>query len=62
MLNPAAGQPRAYPRLAAAGRRSFPIKIGNETIGAIGVGDAPGGHLNEQCAVAALYKFKDQLK
>ena len=27
-----------------------------------GVGDAPGGHLDEQCAVAALYKFKDQLK
>lgn len=39
-----------------------PVKIGNETLGAIGVGGAPGGHLDEQCAVAALDKFKDQLK
>ena len=40
----------------------FPIKIGNETIGAIGVDGAPAGHLDEQCAVAALDKFKDLLK
>jgi uncharacterized protein GlcG (DUF336 family) len=39
-----------------------PIKVGAETIGAVGVGGAPGGHLDEQCAVAALDKFKDQLK
>ena len=39
-----------------------PIKVGNETIGAVGVGGAPGGHLDEQCGVAALDKFKDQLK
>lgn len=40
----------------------FPIKIGNETIGAIGVDGAPAGHLDEQCEVAALDKFKDLLK
>jgi uncharacterized protein GlcG (DUF336 family) len=39
-----------------------PVKVGNEVIGAVGVGGAPGGHLDEQCAVAAIDKFKDQLK
>ena len=39
-----------------------PIKVGNDVIGAVGVGGAPGGHLDEQCAVAALDKFKDLLK
>lgn len=33
-----------------------PIKAGNEVIGALGVGGAPGGHLDEQCANAALDK------
>jgi uncharacterized protein GlcG (DUF336 family) len=39
-----------------------PIKVGNETIGAVGVGGAPGGHLDEQCAVAAIAKVQEQLK
>ena len=39
-----------------------PIKVGNETIGAVGVGGAPGGNLDEQCAVAALEQVKEQLK
>jgi uncharacterized protein GlcG (DUF336 family) len=39
-----------------------PVKVGNEVIGAVGVGGAPGGHLDEQCAMAALEKVKDQLK
>lgn len=39
-----------------------PVKVGNETIGAVGVGGAPGGQLDEACAVAALDKIKDQLK
>ena len=39
-----------------------PVKAGNEVIGAIGIGGAPGGHLDEQCALAALDKVKDQLK
>ncbi|MEO8858302.1 MAG: heme-binding protein [Burkholderiaceae bacterium] len=39
-----------------------PIKVGNEVIGAVGVGGAPGGHLDEQCAMAALDKVKDLLK
>lgn len=39
-----------------------PVKVGNEVIGAVGVGGAPGGNLDEQCAMAALEKVKDQLK
>jgi uncharacterized protein GlcG (DUF336 family) len=39
-----------------------PIKVGTETIGAVGVGGAPGGHLDEQCAMAALEKVKAQLQ
>lgn len=39
-----------------------PIKIGNDVIGVVGVGGAPGGHLDEQCAMVALDTVKDQLK
>ena len=35
-----------------------PVKVGNEVIGAVGVGGAPGGHLDEQCANAALEQVK----
>lgn len=38
------------------------VKVGNETIGGVGIGGAPGGHLDEQCAMAALDKVKDLLK
>jgi uncharacterized protein GlcG (DUF336 family) len=39
-----------------------PIKVGTDTIGAVGVGGAPSGALDEQCASTALDKVKDQLK
>lgn len=39
-----------------------PVKVGNEVIGAVGVGGAPGGHLDEQCALAALDKVKGLLQ
>lgn len=39
-----------------------PVKVGNEVIGAVGIGGAPAGNLDEQCAVAALDKVKDLLK
>lgn len=39
-----------------------PVRAGGEVIGAIGVGGAPGGHLDEQCAVAALEQAKDLLQ
>jgi uncharacterized protein GlcG (DUF336 family) len=39
-----------------------PVRVGNDVIGAVGVGGAPGGHLDEQCALAALDKVKESLK
>jgi uncharacterized protein GlcG (DUF336 family) len=39
-----------------------PIKAGDVTIGAIGVGGAPGGNLDEACAAAAIEKAAGQLK
>ena len=39
-----------------------PVRVGQEVIGAVGVGGAPGGHLDEQCALAAIDKVKDLLK
>lgn len=40
----------------------MPIRIGDEVIGAIGVGGAPGGHLDDQCAQAGIDKISDRLK
>ena len=39
-----------------------PVRVGNEVIGAVGVGGAPGGHLDEQCAMAAIAQVADLLK
>lgn len=39
-----------------------PVKAGDEVIGGIGVGGAPGGFLDEQCAMAALDKFVEVLR
>jgi len=38
-----------------------PVKSGNEVIGAVGVGGAPGGNLDDQCANTALEKVKGLL-
>lgn len=40
----------------------LPIGVGNDVIGGIGVGGAPGGHLDEACAQAGLDKIKDRLQ
>ncbi len=39
-----------------------PIKIGNDVLGGVGVGGAPGGDKDEACAAAGLAKVADQLK
>ena len=39
-----------------------PVKVGSEVICAVGVAGAPGGHLDEQCAVAAIATVQEQLK
>jgi len=59
--NPAAANLVNIPGFLLLGG-GVPIKVGNEVIGAIGVGGAPGGHLDEQCAVAGIEKFKAQLQ
>jgi uncharacterized protein GlcG (DUF336 family) len=38
------------------------IMAGDEPIGGIGVGGAPGGNFDHDCAVAALDKIKDRMK
>jgi uncharacterized protein GlcG (DUF336 family) len=38
------------------------IKLGNETIGAIGASGAPGANLDDNCAKAGLAKIRDRLK
>ena len=40
----------------------LPIKAGNDVIGGVGIGGAPAGSIDEQCAQAALDKVKDQVK
>jgi uncharacterized protein GlcG (DUF336 family) len=39
-----------------------PIKVGNDVLGGVGVGGAPGGEKDEACATAGLQKVADQLK
>ncbi len=59
--NPAAANLVYIPGFLLVGG-GVPIKVGNEVIGAVGVGGAPGGHLDEQCAMAGIDKVKDLLK
>jgi uncharacterized protein GlcG (DUF336 family) len=39
----------------------IPIRAGEEVVGAIGVGGAPGGHLDDQCAEAGIARIRDRL-
>ena len=41
---------------------ALPIKVGNDTIGAVGVSGAPGGEKDEVCAKAGIDKVADELK
>ena len=40
----------------------FPIKIGNEVVGGIGVSGAPGGQFDAACVQTALTKVESRLK
>lgn len=59
--NPAAANLVHIPGFLLLGG-GVPVKVANEVIGAIGVGGAPGGHLDEQCALAAIEKAQELLK
>ena len=41
---------------------ALPIKVGNDTIGAVGVSGAPGGEKDEACAKAGIDKVAADLK
>jgi uncharacterized protein GlcG (DUF336 family) len=38
------------------------VRLGNETIGALGVGGAPGSDLDTRCARAGVEKVRDRLR
>jgi uncharacterized protein GlcG (DUF336 family) len=58
--NPTRGPQFLTNVIALAG--ALPIKIGDETIGAMGVSGAPGGEKDEVCVQAGIDKVADQLK
>ena len=58
---PGAFNPTLYDRQLVAVVGGLPIKIGDETIGAIGVSGAPGGDKDEACANAGFAKISDRL-
>ena len=58
--NPTAGALRLTNIVPAQG--ALPIKVGEDTIGAIGVSGAPGGDKDEVCAKAGIDKVADTLK
>ena len=59
--NPANAYLRQIPDVVAVGG-GVPIKIGNVTVGAVGVSGAPGGEKDEVCANAGIARVADQLK
>jgi uncharacterized protein GlcG (DUF336 family) len=58
---PGAFNPGMYDSQLATGQGGIPIKVGEDTIGGIAVGGAPGGDKDEACATAGLEKIKDRL-
>ena len=58
--NPTAGALFLTNIVAAQG--ALPIKVGNDTIGAVGVSGAPGGDKDEACAKAGIDKVVADLK
>lgn len=59
--NPGAANLVYLPGLLLLGG-GVPVKAGNEVIGGVGVGGAPTGQIDEQCALAGIDKVKDLLK
>ncbi len=58
---PTGFNPTVYDPQLAGGQGGLPIKIGNDTIGAIASAGAPGGDKDEACSLAGLEKIKDRL-
>ena len=58
---PGAFNPTLYDTQLVTAIGGLPIKVGDETIGAIGVSGAPGGDKDEACANAGIGKISDRL-
>jgi len=54
--------PFVYLTNVVAAQGALPIKVGDDTIGAVGVSGAPGGEKDEVCAKAGIDKVADTLK
>ena len=61
VATPGAFNPTLYDTQMVTALGGVPIKVGNETIGAIGVSGAPGGDKDEACANAGLAKISGRL-
>jgi uncharacterized protein GlcG (DUF336 family) len=61
VADPANAYLRQIPNVVGVGG-GVPIKVGNETVGGVGVSGAPGGEKDEVCANAGLAKVADALK
>jgi uncharacterized protein GlcG (DUF336 family) len=53
---------RNLPDVIWSGGGGAPIKVGNETIGGVGVSGAPGGTGDDVCAAAGIARIADRLK
>jgi uncharacterized protein GlcG (DUF336 family) len=53
--------PGQFDAKLSPGMGGVPIKVGDDTIGAIAAAGAPGGDKDEACAMAGLNKIKDRL-
>jgi uncharacterized protein GlcG (DUF336 family) len=58
---PGAFNPTLYDTQMVTAGGGVPIKVGDEVIGGIGAGGAPGGDKDEACAKAGLAKIGDRL-
>ena len=61
VATPGTFNPTLYDTQLVTAQGGAPIKVGNETIGAIGVSGAPGGDKDEACADAGVAKISDRL-
>jgi uncharacterized protein GlcG (DUF336 family) len=61
VATPGAFNPSIYDPSFTTGQGGLPIKVGDDTIGAIGASGAPGGDKDEACASAGLAKISDRL-
>jgi uncharacterized protein GlcG (DUF336 family) len=59
--NPASAQLAQIDRIILLGG-GVPIRAGDDVIGAMGVGGAPSGAIDEECANAGIAKIQDRLR